>query len=51
MNKKRTFGESDNFICLEESRPESKRMKTVAYPETENDEWTSHDFDEQDEVF
>ena len=53
MIKKRTFGESEGNINLAESRPDSKRQKIDQYPETENDEWVSHDFeyeDGQDEV-
>jgi len=52
MSKKRTFGEATDFIQLD-SGANSKRQKVEAapYPETENDEWTSHDFDGQDEVF
>ena len=45
MIKKRTFGEIDGYISVQESGPESKRQKTVEYPDTENEEWISHDFE------
>ena len=41
---KRTFGEAHDFPS-KGSRPPSKRNKVDSYPETDHENWVSHDFE------